>query len=98
MDKKINIIGKDALRMDYLGSDIKKLGFGLMRLPMKDGKIDIDQTKLMVDKFISKGFTYFDTAYVYGDDGASEKAMKEAIVDRYPREMLRLTSKLPIWC
>ena len=26
--------------MAYLGEDIKKLGFGLMRLPQKDGAID----------------------------------------------------------
>lgn len=85
--------------MDYLGKDIKKLGFGLMRLPTaENGEIDIEQTKFMVDKFISKGFTYFDTAYVYGENGASEKAMKAAVVDRYPREMLQLASKLPIWC
>lgn len=83
---------------DYLGKDIKKLGFGLMRLPMNGDEIDIEQTKLMVDEFIAKGFTYFDTAYVYGENGASEKAMKAAVVDRYPREMLQLTSKLPIWC
>ena len=30
---------------------VKKLGFGLMRLPQKDGVIDIEQTKAMVDKF-----------------------------------------------
>ncbi len=84
--------------MEYLGKDIKKLGFGLMRLPMKNGEIDIKQTVLMVDKFISKGFTYFDTAYVYGNNGSSERAMKTTVVDRYPREMLQLTSKLPIWC
>lgn len=84
--------------MDYLGRDIKKLGFGLMRLPRKDGKIDIEQTKQMADMFISKGFTYFDTAYVYGENGESEKAMREAVVERYPREMLQLASKLPVWC
>lgn len=85
--------------MDYLGKEIKKLGFGLMRLPSDDnGNIDIEQTKLMVDRYIAKGFTYFDTAYVYGEDGASEKAMKAAVVDRYPREAVQLTSKLPIWC
>ena len=32
--------------MGYLGEKIKKLGFGLMRLPQKDGKIDIEQTKV----------------------------------------------------
>lgn len=31
--------------MSYLGEDIKKLGFGLLRLPQKDNKIDIEQTK-----------------------------------------------------
>ena len=33
----------------YLGENIKKLGFGLMRLPQKEGGgIDIEQVKLMV--------------------------------------------------
>ena len=48
--------------MAYLGEDIKKLGFGLMRLPMDGDKIDIEQVKQMVDKFMEAGFTYFDTA------------------------------------
>lgn len=47
----------------------KKLGFGLMRLPSLDpndpSKIDIEQTKKMVDTFIERGFTYFDTAWMY---------------------------------
>lgn len=38
------------------------MGYGLMRLPQKDGAIDIDQMKEMVDRFIAAGFTYFDTA------------------------------------
>lgn len=43
--------------MSYLGEEIKKLGFGLMRLPQKDGKIDIEQTKTMVDMILVAGFT-----------------------------------------
>ena len=82
--------------MAYLGEEIKKLGFGLMRLPKKDGEIDIEQTKEMVDLFMQKGFTYFDTAYVY-DDGKSEEAICEALVKRYPRESFQLATKLPIW-
>ncbi len=35
----------------------KKFGFGCMRLPMKDGKIDTAQFSAMVDKFIENGFT-----------------------------------------
>lgn len=45
--------------MSYLGEDIRKLGFGLMRLPQTDGVIDIEQTKEMVDLFMDAGFTYF---------------------------------------
>ena len=52
--------------MAYLGEEIKKLGFGLMRLPQKsEGVIDVEQTKVMVDKFMEAGFTYFDTAWAY---------------------------------
>ncbi len=81
---------------NYLGKEIGKLGFGLMRLPEKDGKIDIEQVKTMVDMFMEKGFTYFDTAYVYGN-GASEMAAKEALVDRYPRESFQIATKLPLF-
>ena len=48
--------------MAYLGEEIKKLGFGLMRLPQKEDAIDIEQVKEMVDLFMEAGFTYFDTA------------------------------------
>ena len=81
----------------YLGEKTPKLGFGLMRLPQTDGVIDIEQTKKMVDLFMEAGQTYFDTAYVYGKDGASEKAAKEALVDRYPRESFTLATKLCAW-
>ena len=82
--------------MGYLGDDIKKLGFGLMRLPMIDEDVDLEQMKEMVDLFLAKGFTYFDTAYGYGN-GKSELAAKAAIVDRYPRESYQLATKLPAW-
>ncbi len=80
----------------YLGQEIPKLGFGLMRLPMLEDKIDIEQVKTMVDMFLEKGFTYFDTAYGYAN-GESEKAIKVALVDRYPRESFLLATKLPAW-
>jgi predicted aldo/keto reductase-like oxidoreductase len=82
--------------MDYLGKEIPKLGFGLMRLPMTDGQIDTEQTKAMVDKFLASGFTYFDTAYIY-NNGKSEETAKIALVDRYPREKFQLATKLPAW-
>lgn len=80
----------------YLGENTPKLSFGLMRLPKKGEKIDIEQTKQMVDLFMDAGLTYFDTAYVY-DNGESEKAAKAALVDRYPRESFTLCTKLCAW-
>jgi predicted aldo/keto reductase-like oxidoreductase len=82
--------------MDYLGKDIPKLGFGLMRLPMLGEQVDLEQTKTMVDRFLAAGFTYFDTAYGY-IGGKSEEAAKLALVDRYPRESYQLATKLPAW-
>lgn len=82
--------------MDVITSE-KKLGFGLMRLPLldanDDGSIDLEQTKKMVDIFLEKGFTYFDTAWMYCGF-KSENAAKEALVDRHPRNSFTLATKL----
>ena len=81
--------------MPYLGEEIKKLGFGLMRLPQKEeGVIDIEQTKKMVDLFMEAGFTYFDTAWAYA---GSEDAIRQALVERYPRESYPLATKNAAW-
>ena len=81
--------------MAYLGEEIKKLGFGLMRLPrLDDNTIDLEQVKQMVDLFLSKGFTYFDTAWAYP---GSEDAIRQALVERYPREKFQLATKNAAW-
>ena len=74
-----------------------KLGFGLMRLPEKDGVINLDEVCRMVDAYLDAGLTYFDTAYVY-HGGNSEKIVKDALVKRHPRESFTLATKLPAWC
>jgi predicted aldo/keto reductase-like oxidoreductase len=78
----------------------RKLGFGLMRLPLKDPNerfslesVEMDTLERMVDIFMERGFNYFDTAYVYG---SSEAATKEALVKRYLRDRFWLTTKLPL--
>ena len=47
----------------------KKLGFGFMRLPLKDENdaksVDTEMLCKMIDTFLERGFTYFDTAYNY---------------------------------
>ena len=80
--------------MAYFEKEIKKLGFGLMRLPQKDDAIDIEQTKEMVDLFMDAGFTYFDTAWAYP---GSEDAIRQALVERYPRESFQLATKNAAW-
>lgn len=78
-------------------SSAKKLGFGLMRLPLTnpevDTSIDIDQCCKMTDTFLERGFNYFDTAWMY-HNFTSEKAVKEFLINRHPRESFTLTSKL----
>ena len=80
--------------------EMKKLGFGLMRLPKlenpEEGKnpFDIGQVKEMVDLFMEAGFTYFDTAWAYD---WSEDAIRQALVERYPRESFLLATKCAAW-
>ena len=76
----------------------KKLGFGMMRLPMckqADGTelVDTEQVCQMVDEFLDRGFCYFDTAHGYLD-GKSELAVRDCLTSRYPRERYLLTDKL----
>lgn len=80
--------------MPFFEKEIKKLGFGLMRLPQKDGKIDVDQVKEMVDHFMAAGCTYFDTAWAYP---GSEDAIRQALVERYPRDSFQLATKNAAW-
>ena len=80
--------------MDNSFPEIKTFfGFGCMRLPMKGSEVDIEQFKEMTDYFLDNGFNYFDTAHGY-IDGKSEKAIKVALTDRYPRDKYLLTDKL----
>lgn len=77
---------------------MKKLGFGFMRLPLTNKEdpesINFFELNKMVDTFISRGFTYFDTAYMYHNH-QSECAIKKALTERYPRESYKLATKLP---
>ena len=71
----------------------KHLAFGMMRLPMIDGKIDNEQVCRMVDRFLEMGFNYFDTAHGY-HDGLSEIAVRECLTSRHDRSEYVLTDKL----
>lgn len=86
------------MRSDF--EAISRLGFGCMRLPLLDAddptSIDIEQVKQMVDAFMAAGNTYFDTAYVY-HNGTSEVALRQALVERYPRDSYTIATKCLAW-
>ena len=77
----------------------KKLGFGLMRMPLtdpsNDAAVDVEQVSKMIDLFLENGFTYFDTAWMY-NGFASERVAGEALVARHPRESFTLATKLHV--
>lgn len=71
-----------------------KLGFGMMRLPEKDGELDLEQICKMVDAYLASGMNYFDTAYMYCG-GKSESIVKKRWASS--ERKLTLTTKLPQW-
>ena len=71
----------------------KSLGFGLMRLPMADGKVDIPLCCEMADRFTEAGGTYFDTALMYCGE-QSEAAVKEIVTRRFDRNSFTVATKL----
>ncbi|WP_323089249.1 aldo/keto reductase [Allobaculum sp. JKK-2023] len=79
----------------------KKLGFGLMRLPLADPndttKIDYEALSEMVDRYMDAGFNYFDTAYPYHGGKNSEIAFENCVAKRYPRDAYTITDKLSLF-
>ena len=77
---------------------MKKLGFGAMRLPLKNFEdktsIDYEELNKMVDLFMQAGFCYFDTAYLYHEE-RSEEALRKALVERYDRSSYVFADKMP---
>lgn len=69
------------------------LGFGCMRLPMKDDEVDYTEFSKMIDSFLENGFNYFDTAHMYVN-GKSETALRDCLAKRHKREEYILTNKL----
>ena len=73
-DSAVIKIIKGKLFMSYFENVKKNFGFGCMRLPMKDGEVNMQEFSQMVDMFMDQRFNYFDTAHVY-IGGKSETAI-----------------------
>jgi predicted aldo/keto reductase-like oxidoreductase len=81
--------------IEKTGDTLSILGFGAMRLPELDGKIDEARATRQIRHAIDKGVNYVDTAWGY-HRGASEPFVGRALADGY-REKVRLATKLPHW-
>ena len=71
----------------------KRLGFGMMRLPMVEGAVDFDLCHKMVEHFRRQGGTYFDTALMYCGR-QSEPAVRPLLPEKYPRDSFTVATKL----
>jgi predicted aldo/keto reductase-like oxidoreductase len=80
----------------FTNGELSLLGFGLMRLPCKEGSREIDtaQAMAMVDYALDQGVNYFDTAYMY-HEGNSEYFAGEAL-SRHNRSSYNLATKIPL--
>ena len=82
-------------RMPKSGDELSVLGFGCMRLPMKDGAIDEARATAQVRHAIERGVNYLDTAWPY-HGGESEPFVGRALSGGW-RDKVRLATKLPTW-
>jgi uncharacterized protein len=83
-------------KMPKNGDELSILGFGCMRLPLKEnGEIDEERAQKQVRYAIDHGVNYFDTAWPY-HTGKSEPFLGRALADGY-RGKVKVATKLPAW-
>lgn len=93
--KEVKKAEKQVIKRKFHNLEIPLIALGCMRLPMRDGKIDMVELDKMVEYAMAHGANYFDTAYMYVE-GKSENAIGE-ILKQYPRESFFLADKCPAY-
>lgn len=71
--------------------NISRLGMGNMRLPERDGHIDVETARAIIDRAVEGGVNYFDTAWMY-HSFESQKFLGETM-KKYPRDSFYLATK-----
>lgn len=77
--------------MGKTGDRVSVLGYGCMRFPRANGKIDEESVRRQIVSAIEKGVNYFDTAYVYPN---SETVLGNILADGY-RDKVLIATKMP---
>lgn len=85
----------DRKFIESLGESLPRLGYGCMRLPVKNDEIDFEYSKELIHHAYNQGMNYFDTAYNY--HGGESETFLGKVLPEFKRESYFLTSKLPIW-
>ncbi len=93
--KEIKKAQNQVVRRKFDNTDTPLIALGCMRLPMRNGKIDMVELDKMVEYAMAHGANYFDTAYMYVE-GKSENAIGE-VLKKYPRESFILADKCPAY-
>ena len=70
------------------GEKLSALGFGCMRLPLKDE----ETCRKLIDRAIEAGINYVDTAYLY----SGNEALMGRLLSGGRREKIKLATKLPV--
>ena len=82
--------------INFCNEKISKLGFGLMRLPVKDNdqsKVDYEKTEEMFLYAVEHGINYFDTAFPY-HNGFSEIMLGNMVENNHMRSKVNIATKL----
>jgi len=81
--------------MGKTGDNVSILGYGCMRFPMANGRIDLERTEKQILMAIERGVNYFDTALIY-HGGKSESILGDILAKGY-RDKVRIATKLPLF-
>ncbi|MDR2623648.1 MAG: aldo/keto reductase [Methanobrevibacter sp.] len=79
-------------RIDKTGDELSILGYGCMRYPRENGRINFEETKKQIRTAINNGVNYFDTAYMYPQ---SEEVLGKILSNGY-REKVKIATKAHI--